>query len=339
MLNIVSLNCIGFESVFFESMNQSQSIKKKLLRQEYISRINKVIDYIENNLDNELNLSMLAGIANFSRFHFHRIFSAMVGETLNDFIRRIRLERAASMIVDNPKYSITEIAMMCGFTSPAVFSRAFKDYFHVSASELRESGQGGYSKIRQLKSKEGKVYRNYNHKSKTSGSYLGADVKPIKKRRLIMNVEIREMPEMHVAYCRHIGPYNECSKAFDKLFRWAGPRGLINDQAKVLAVYHDDPEITEESKLRTSTCITVPPGIRVEGEIGKMTVAGGKYACAHFEINHTDFSGAWNAMMGEWLPESGYQPDDRLPYELYHDHPKDGKGKFVFDICLPVKPL
>jgi AraC family transcriptional regulator len=320
-------------------MKKRDSIEARLLRQEYISRINKVIDYIEKNLDGELNLSMLAGVANFSRFHFHRIFSAMVGETLNDFIRRLRLERAAIMIIDNPKYSITEIALMCGFTSPAVFSRAFKDYFHISASELRESGLEGYSKIRQLKSKEGKIYRNYNQKGETSGGYLAADIKPIKKRRLIMNVQIREMPEMHVAYCRHIGSYSDCGKAFEKLFRWAGPRGLINDRTKVLAVYHDDPEITEESKLRTSACITISPDIKVEGEIGKMTVAGGKYACGYFEISEPDFSNAWDAMMGEWLPESGYQPDDRLPFELYYDHPKESKGKFVFDICIPVKPL
>ena len=71
-----------------------------------------------------------------------------------------------------------------------------------------------------------------------------------------------------------------------------------------------------------------------------MTVAGGKYAVGRFEIKEPDFTSAWDTMMGKWLPESGFQPDDRLPFEVYHEHPnEDGTGQFVFDICVPVKPL
>ena len=77
--------------------------RRQYLRDEYIARINRVIDYIEANPDQDLTLSGLAEVAYFSRFHFHRIFRAIVGETLNQFIQRNRVEKAASQLINNPK--------------------------------------------------------------------------------------------------------------------------------------------------------------------------------------------------------------------------------------------
>ena len=156
-----------------------------------------------------------------------------------------------------------------------------------------------------------------------------------------MKVEVKEMPEMYVAYYRHVGSYSGVGEAFDKLMRWAGPRGLLQfPKTKTLGVYHDDPEITDPSRLRSSACVTVPEGTEVDGEIGAMTVPGGRFAVASFEITHEQFGEAWDELMGKWLPESGYQPDDRPCYELYCNDPKTHpEGKFIVDICVPVKPL
>ena len=160
-----------------------------------------------------------------------------------------------------------------------------------------------------------------------------------------VNVEVMDQPDLHVAYVRHVGPYKGDAAMFEDLFtrpmRWAGPRGLCGPQMQVLSVYHDDPEITEEEKLRVSACITVPEGTRVDGEVGSMTVKGGTCAVARYEITGSEqYEAAWTWLMGVWLPESGYQPDDRLCYELYHNNPKeDPGGKHVVDICIPVRPL
>ena len=154
------------------------------------------------------------------------------------------------------------------------------------------------------------------------------------------------IPEMHVAYLRHIRPYQGdetlFERLFTKLFTWAGPRGLIQFPAtKVISLYHDNPEITDESKLRTDVCITVPEDTPVEGEIGKATIPGGKYAVAHFELkDSSQYGAAWNAIYGGWLPESGYQPDDRPCFEHCLNNPKeDPEGKHIVDIYVAVKPL
>ena len=130
------------------------------MRQEYFSRINRVLDYIEHNLDQELSLEILAGVASFSRFHFHRLFRALVGETLNSFIQRNRIEKAAAQLLDNPKKSITEIAFDCGFSGSAPFARAFKEAFHMSASQWRAGGYLSNSKIRKTKSKYDQLIGN-----------------------------------------------------------------------------------------------------------------------------------------------------------------------------------
>ena len=160
-----------------------------------------------------------------------------------------------------------------------------------------------------------------------------------------VHIEVKDMPDLYVAYARHIGPYKGDSELFEglfsKLMTWAGPRGLLRfPETQVLAVYHDDPDITAEEKLRVSACITVPKDTQPEGEIGTMTVAGGSFVVARFELAADEYEEAWKLVMGGWMPESGYQPDDRLCYELYHNDPEQHpEKKHIVDICIPVKPL
>jgi AraC family transcriptional regulator len=160
-----------------------------------------------------------------------------------------------------------------------------------------------------------------------------------------IKIEIREMPELHVAYVRHTGPYKGDTKLFADLFRklmgWAGPRGLLSSpETMAVSVYQDDPETTDEDKLELHVCITVPEDTEVEGEIGKMTVPGGMYAVARFELDPDEYEDAWNMIYGSWLPESGYLYDERVCYEIYRNDPEEHpQNKHVVDICIPVKPI
>lgn len=130
-------------------------------------------------------------------------------------------------------------------------------------------------------------------------------------------------------------------KAVQKILRWAGPRGLLRfPETQLLGVYHDNPEVTPHSKRRCSACITIPKETRVEGEVGKMTVPGGLFAVAHVEISQDEYGAAWDKLMGEWLPESGYQPDDRLCYEVYLNDPdQHPQHKHIVEICEQIRPL
>lgn len=310
---------------------------QKPLNIEYISRINKAFDYIESNIEKPLTLEELAAVANFSKYHFNRIFLSMVGETPFQFISRVRLEKAAMLIRSNKDETISEIAYRCGFSDISIFSRNFKNYFKVSASKYRAI-KSKNSNISQLDS-------NNNQSEQRVTQYFCPELKTIKWRttmELNKSVEIKEFPKMTVAYIRHIGPYKGDDKLFEriwnKLFSWAGPRGLIGGpDFKSLVIYHDDPNVTIEDKLRMSVCITVPTDTKVDGEVGKMEIEAAIYVVARFELTAQDFQHAWNWVYGEWFPTSGYQPDDKPCFEMYPEEPKD--GKFVVDICVPVKPL
>ena len=327
-------------------------------RAEYTARINRVMDHIDRNLDQELTLEELARVANFSRFHFHRIFKAMVGESLNQFIQRIRLEKAASQLTETNQKPITNIALDCGFSSSAAFARAFKLRFDMSASEWRDGEHAHRSKNGKTNRKERQLLGNHWKSLTSQSEYSRGDwlmemdpsARTLKWSKIMIEmkdvtVEVKTFPEMHVAYVRHIGPYAGDSALFQSLFgklmHWAGPRGLMsNPKTKVLTVYHDDPNVTDEDKLRTSACITVPADMAVDGEIGKMRLNPGDYAVGHFEINEDEYSEAWNHLMGGWLPQSGYQPDDRTCFEInLNDPDKHPENKHIVDICIPVKPL
>lgn len=323
-------------------------------RQEYQSRINRVVDYIENHLDEALPLAKLAEIAHFSPYHFHRIFSSLMGETLNRFIQRLRIERAAAKLVGSPKVSVTEVALECGFSGSAAFARAFKDAFGMSATEWRAKAGNTDSKDCKVDSNNeqtvGKDRQAYSvtllYAGLTSPTQIWRiEMSSDENVKLIAKVEVKELPDMEVAYIRHVGPYAGDTKLFEglfeKLMKWAGARGLINfPDTMLMGIYHDDPNITEESRLRTSICITVPADTKTEGEIGRMKVAGGKYAVGHFELSDDQYPEAWKSIYGGWLPESGYQPDDGPPFEIYMNDPRQHpEGKCLVDICIPVKPL
>lgn len=303
-------------------------------KKEYIARINKVMDYIDFNINENLNLKILSEVASFSPYHFHRIFSAFTGETLNNFIKRRRLERAATILMNNPDETMTDIAYNCGFSCIAAFSRAFKGFYNVSATNFRENADDAFSKIRKTDSKNGK------QKNKDE-AYI-CKINELNKWRTKMKttIEVKEMPDFKVVYCRHTGHFHEIGNVYEKLFNWAGPRGLLKfPKTQTMTVYHDNPEVTEIEKVRQSACITVDEDIKTEGEIGKMTVRGGKYAVGRFEIDVMEFEKAWESMC-LWFADSGRQPDDGFPYELYYnDHTQHPEQKFILDICIPAKPL
>lgn len=93
---------------------------------------NIVQDYIEDHLKEPISLDDLTNISGFSKYHFHRIFKAIVGEPLSYYISHIKLEKSAFLLVHRKDMNITDIAYDLGFTDSAVYSRAFKNHYNAS---------------------------------------------------------------------------------------------------------------------------------------------------------------------------------------------------------------
>lgn len=319
-------------------------------RQEYWARINRALDFIDTHLGEDLTLEEIARSAHFSPFHFHRVFSSLMGEPVSQFVQRLRLERAATLLRAHPGRPVTRIAMECGYGSHASFSRAFRGAFGQSPSQWRERCESLGTEV----SKDG-IALSKNGKAEGNRPYYPADAteermhlnqgREAMDAKLKMEMRVEDLPETTVAYIRHVGPYAGDSELFQglfgRLFQWAGPRNLLRfPETQILSIYHDDPHVTDEEKLRVSVGITVPSATQVSGEVGKLTLPGGRYAQARFELGPQEYEAAWNKVYGEWLPDSGYLPGDGLAFERYLNDPGEHpEGKHIVEICLPVIPL
>jgi AraC family transcriptional regulator len=311
----------------------------------YVERVNAAVDYIEQHLADELTLEEIASVAHFSPFHFHRIFSLMVGESLSRFITRLRMEKAATWLVQHPDRTVTEIAAACGLSSPSSFARLFRETFDMSATEWRNGGYLGFQKesVLDLLNDAGIGRDDFGIvATRLSGARLAWEIKCGDLPSTLIHVI--DTPDLEVAYVRYTGRYQGAAEVFADIFTrlmtWAGSHDLIHHDSWLMAVYHDNPTITEDDKLRVSACLSVPADTQPEGDIGRMRLDGGKCAVGRFELGTQDYSQAWFAVAGGWLPESGYEPDDRLPFERY---PLDGSTTSaeteVVEICMPVRPL
>ena len=319
----------------FYTWDEKRVVMDKNQANDYINRINKVLDYIDGNLSSDMTLEELSRVAGFSEYHFHRIFSAMTGETLFSFIWRLRLERSAGLLCSCDK-TVTLIAHSLGFSSSALFCRKFKSHFGVSPTKYRNSNRS------QADRSISQLLRNDRKAASLSFGYDESTREGQILRRFAMEtkVTIEKLSDTKVAYLRYVGPYAGDGKLFEGLYSrlgaWAGPRGI--DMSTSYIIYHDDPNVTDEQKLRLSVCVPISDDVvTVSGEIGEMIIKGGDYAVGTFSLSSDEYTEAWGYMCGQWLPKSGYRPANSVPFERYTEGGCDENGRMKVDICIPVE--
>ena len=186
------------------------------------------VDYIENNLDRDFTLEEIAAVTGFSKYHFHRIFHVFTGETLFQFIQRLRLEKGATLLLNDPAKPIINIALECGFASSASFAKSFKQYFGCTATNWRNQGYATHmneSNLGKEGSNQGQQLRNTGKASISSNVYIEyANNTQIWRYELMENlnrvVEVKELPETTLAYVRYVGPYKGDSQLFVSYGAW-----------------------------------------------------------------------------------------------------------------------
>ncbi|MCP9770606.1 AraC family transcriptional regulator [Lacihabitans sp. LS3-19] len=300
------------------------------MQEEYIKRINKVLAFIDENLDADLSLQTIAAIAFYSPFHLHRLFKAITNETLNAYVIRKRVERTAMMLIHNKAYSIAEIADKYGFKNDSTFSSTFKKIYGQSPKAFRKANLDNFSKISKVNSKIGKV--NF-----ITEEYL-CNINNLKNWIMVnAKIEIRELPKMNLAYVTQIG-VDGIEDAFQRIVKWAAPKGLFaKTDTKVCRVFHDSFKVTDADKVRMSIGILTNEDLKVDGEIGLSTLEKGKNIVARFVIETQEFEKSWDSLF-IWMNENGYKKADRNPFEIYHnnfnEHPEK---KTIVDLCIPIE--
>jgi AraC family transcriptional regulator len=289
-------------------------------RSEYVARMHRVLEYIERHLDERLELETLAGVANFSSFHFHRLFTAWMGETLGDYVRRRRLETAALRLVAQPRLPVLQVALSVGFGSTEAFARAFKIRFASTPTAWRALQ---LSNRDQLKSK------------------LDQALPPRSRNDGRMKVTLIDRQPTTVAYLRHVGPYGKQVSDFwmSQVAPWMETNGLFGRPR--FGISHDEPGITAPEKMRYDAAVEVPQDFAGAGSYQMTVIPGGKYAVGKFKGTDKEVGEAWAWLVRDWLSGSGMQLDSRPIFEHYPvDATYDAKtGEFECEMCIPVTPL
>ena len=304
--------------------------KENQLQPEYIDRINKALVFIDRNLDTPLDLASVATIACYSPYHFHRLFKAITNETLNAYISRTRIEKAASILMHRKEVSVTEVLFRYGFTSQSSFARAFKNFYGVSPTAFRKQYIDRHSKIRQTESKNGQVQQRFE-------KYI-CNINTLKQWiEMNSNIEVKEISELHLASITQIGTTG-MEQTFERLIRWAGPKGLLdNTEAKMARIFHDSFKVTSADKVRMSVGVLTEELIETDGEVHGITIKPSKCIVGHFEITPDEFEKAWSGIF-IWMNENAYKKDNSNPFEIYNnDFRQHPQRKCLVDLHIPIE--
>jgi AraC family transcriptional regulator len=293
----------------------------------YTQRLNLVINYIRENLSGNLSLETLAQVAGFSPFHFHRIFKTLTGETLNDFVSRVRLERAVALLKASPQTSITSAALACGFSSVSRFSQAFKAHYGFTARQWDRKSVLKNSKNRQ-------VLVDFPH-------YTLAELNTIAANHEF-TVYIRPLPPTYLAYIRVSDSYKPLKvvSAYERLLNWYSAKGGNLAHTTLFGMSQDDPDVTPLALCRYDFCLSVPEHWQSEGEISTRRFPACQIAYIRCKGDIFKVDRAWQYLFNYWLPRSHYQPDNLPALEIYRRQPFElGWEIYDLDCAIPITTL
>jgi AraC family transcriptional regulator len=153
-----------------------------------------------------------------------------------------------------------------------------------------------------------------------------------------LTVSIRSVPTMHIAFMRHVGPYERVGETWGKLFAWAGPRGLLGLRIKIVGVVHDDPEVTPPERIRYDAGLIVNQDVKPAGEVGVQDIGGGAYAVAEHRGPYAGLGDTYATLCGQWLPVAGREPRSAAALEIYCNSPRDTAPQdLLTEIYIPLE--
>jgi AraC family transcriptional regulator len=295
---------------------------KTQAKSEYVQKIDRVIDYLRENLDRPVKLAELADVACFSEFHFHRIFTAVSGETLNSFTNRLRLEKAARLLRYSAQ-SLTEIALDCGFSSSATFSRAFRSGYETSPSEFRKNGEIKKSKIRKELFPEDEY-----------GLPMSAA-----EKKAAFPVRLTDIPERQVAYIRVTNAFemDKVLAALERVIEWAKAQDVFS-KGILFGMTVDDPHVTPKHLYRYEVCLASSLPFQCREGMSKLKMPAMRYAVVKVSGDLHKVATAWDYLYRDWLINSAYEPEHAPALEVFLDKESATDwSHFELELCLPVR--
>lgn len=281
---------------------------KNITYNDYVQRINKVVAYINNHLDETLDLKTLANEAALSDFHFHRIFKALKGEAIGGYITRLRLE-ATARLLRYTALTIEEIAFNIGYETPASLSKAFKKQYGISPTEYRTN------KDTYIMKKE----------------IINPDL-------ALKTPKIVTLEPKNLIYVALTGAYGSLhyGKAYEQLWAVIKAQKLFTKGIESICISYDDPKITEGSLQRSDVCLAIHKPASPQDEVSCKTLAGGKYAVFFYQGSYENLSQVYDTAV-RWVIDHQYTLREEPFFEKYlNDARRTPKEKLKTEIYIPI---
>ena len=281
---------------------------KNITYNDYVQRINKVVAYINNHLDETLDLKTLANEAALSDFHFHRIFKALKGEAIGGYITRLRLE-ATARLLRYTALTIEEIAFNIGYETPASLSKAFKKQYGISPTEYRTNKD------------------TYIMKKEIINPDLAL------KAPKIVTLEPKNL--IYVALTGAYGSL-DYGKAYEQLWAVIKAQKLFTKGIESICISYDDPKITEGSLQRSDVCLAIHKPASPQEEVSCKTLAGGKYVVFFYQGSYENLSQVYDTAV-RWIIDHEYTLREEPFFEKYlNDARRTPKEKLKTEIYIPI---
>ncbi len=281
---------------------------------EYAAKFNKVFDYIDKHIDDELTLEILSQVAHFSKFHFHRQFSEYAGISVFKYVQLMRLKRASYRLAFNKLEKVVDIALDAHFENPESFSRTFKSTFGQTPSEFRRKP----------------AWQPWNELYSF----------PTRERVNQMEVKIVNFTETKIAALQHQGPAGLVNDTVSKFIEWRKTSGLSPVKtSQTFGIAYDNPDTTEPEKFRFDICSSVIKDIPENPQgVSNSVIPAGRCAVVRHLGAHHRIAESIYPLYREWLPNSSESLRD---FPLYFHYlnliPETPEHALETDIYLPLR--
>lgn len=286
------------------------------MSKQHLSRINEVLFYIHQDISRPLSAKQLADIAAYSEQHFHRLFKQIVGESIHQYIRRVRMEYAANQLMFDTSSSVLDIANRCGFSSASSFNKAFKSTFHCAPSAWRQQDEPSTDKPYLKDPDVALGYQRISHQT-------------------LPSPKIIEVPSRLVAYKRHLGYGRSIKEAWMTLFAWANAEQ--RDTSGQFGLHHSNPAWVELSKCHYVACLEIDRPIGRQSLVSQLTIPAGLHAVFHLTGKYGELLPRISQVFETWLPASKLKLRSTPGYVRYHKNQFiEADETFDLEFYLPI---
>jgi AraC family transcriptional regulator len=284
----------------------------------YLARMQRVLDHIDTHLDEDLDVDGLAGVAAFSRFHFHRQFSAGLGLSVHRYIQLSRLKRAAFQLAFRETAPVTTVAFDAGYESPEAFARAFQKRLGQTPSAFRASPawQPWLLAVQPLTD---------------ARSIKMPDFNPA-------DVSIVDFPTTPLLVMTHHGDPAQVGATIRRFIAWRRAHRLPPARYATFNLFHTDPLTTRAEDCRMDIGVATDRAIDLaESGVMATTIPAGRCARLRLVGSSDNLEPAATWLYGRWLPTSGEELRD-FPFfcQRVSYFPDVAEHSAVTDLFVPL---